>query len=144
MSKLYLLFVIFILCVACATNNDFNKVKLVYVYDGDTFKVNLPCKKEIFCQNILVRIKGIDTAEISTKNVLQKDKALKAKEFSEEILTSGKILLKNCTRDKYFRLLCDVFIIKNNFKYNLSEELLKQNLALKYNGKNKSDIDTIF
>lgn len=144
MCKIYFLFIVFLLCAACASTDNFRKVKLISVYDGDTFKVNLSCKKEIFCKNILVRVKGIDTPEIKTKNTCQKQKAKQAKSFTEKYLDNGKIVLENCQRDKYFRLLCDVFIIKNNFKYNLSEELLKQNLALKYNGKNKSDIDTIF
>ena len=139
MSKLYLLFVIFILCVACATNNDFNKVKLVYVYDGDTFKVNLPCRKDIFCKEIPVRIKGIDTAEIKTKNILEKQKAVCAKEFTEKLLSKGKISLKTCVRDKYFRLLCDVFIKNKKEEINLAEQLLLFNLASKYYGKTKTE-----
>ena len=74
MGKIYFLFIICFFCAACASTDNFRKVKLISVYDGDTFKVNLPCKKEIFCKNILVRVKGIDTPEITTKNTCQKQK----------------------------------------------------------------------
>ena len=134
MSKIY--FLLFLcLCLSACFNT--KKVKLVSVYDGDTFKVNLPCKKEVFCKGISVRVKGIDTPEIKTKNPREKEKALAAKSFTQQLLSDGKIILKNCTRDKYFRLLCDVFIIKAKEEINLAKELLSSSLAVKYDGKTK-------
>ena len=138
MSKIYFLIFTFLLFCACSHTNNFKKVKLVSVYDGDTFKVNLPCKKEVFCKGISVRVKGIDTPEIKTKNFREKEKALAAKAFSKQFLSDGKINLKNCIRDKYFRLLCDVFIIKEKEEINLAKELLSSGLAVKYDGKTKT------
>ena len=139
MSKIYFLLVICLVLSACANTNNFKNVKLISVYDGDTFKVNLPCKKDIFCKEISVRIKGIDTAEIKTKNILEKQKAVCAKEFTEKLLSKGKISLKTCVRDKYFRLLCDVFIKNKKEEINLAEQLLLFNLASKYYGKTKTE-----
>ena len=139
MGKIYFLFIICFFFAACASTDNFRKVKLISVYDGDTFKVNLPCKKEIFCKNILVRVKGIDTPEITTKNTCQKQKAKQAKSFTEKYLVNGKIVLENCQRDKYFRLLCDVFIIKEKEEINLAEELLLSGLAVQYKGKSKNN-----
>lgn len=89
---------------------NFYKVELVSVYDGDTFKVNLPCEYDIFCKKISVRVKGIDTPEIRTKDPCEKRMAKKAKAFTKEFLKSGPIILRKCEKDKYFRLLCDVSV----------------------------------
>ena len=59
--------------------------------------------------------------------------AKQAKAFTKNFLKSGKILLRNCGRDKYFRLLCDV---KVNGK-SLGEELLKAGHAIPYDGGTK-------
>ena len=138
MSKIYFLIFTFLLFCACSHTNNFKKVTVVSIYDGDTFKVNLPCKKEVFCKGISVRVKGIDTPEIKTKNIYQKEIALIAKDFTGRLLFDGKIILKNCTRDKYFRMLCDVFIIKEKKEINLAKELLSSGLAVKYDGKTKT------
>ena len=137
MSKKYLLLFLFLLLCACAHTDNFKKVELISVYDGDTFKVNLPCKKDIFCKGIYVRVKGIDTPEIKTKNIRKKEKAIASKSFTEKLLVDGKITLKNCKRDKYFRLLCDVFIKKEKEEINLAEELLLSEFGVKYDGKTK-------
>ena len=43
---------------------NFNKVTLSSVYDGDTFKVYLSCRYPIFCKAIPVRVRGVDCPEI--------------------------------------------------------------------------------
>ena len=136
MSKIYFLILILLFLYACSYTNNFKKVEIISVYDGDTFKVNLQCKKAIFCKGISVRVKGIDTPEIKTKNI--KEKALTAKNFTNEFLSDGKIILRNCIRDKYFRLLCDVFIKQGKKERNLAEELLLSELAVRYDGKTKN------
>lgn len=37
---------------------------VIDVYDGDTFKVQLPGMLDVFGQNLSIRIKGIDAPEI--------------------------------------------------------------------------------
>jgi len=41
-----------------------NVVEVISVYDGDTFKVNLTGEREIFGENLSIRLRGIDTPEI--------------------------------------------------------------------------------
>lgn len=125
---------------------NFYEVKLVSVYDGDTFKVNLPCKYDIFCKNIAVRIKGIDSPEIRTKDPCEKRMAKKARSFSKKFLRSGTIVLRNCQRDKYFRLLCDVFVLEGKspskkVEKSLQEAILAKNLAGRYDGGTKNSIN---
>ena len=113
---------------------NFNKVELASVYDGDTFRVYLACRYHVFCRSIPIRVRGIDCPEIRGGTAQTKALAKQAKKFTKNFLTSGKILLRNCGRDKYFRLLCDV---KVNGKH-LGESLLNAGLAIPYDGGTKT------
>ena len=126
---------------------DFYGVELVSVYDGDTFKVNLSCKYDVFCKMIGVRVKGVDSPEIRTKDSCEKSMAKKAKAFTKKFLKSGSIVLRNCQRDKYFRLLCDVFVVDDltNFsektEKSLQEAILTEKLAIRYDGDTKKNVN---
>ena len=115
---------------------NFNKVSLSSVYDGDTFKVYLSCRYPIFCKSIPVRVRGVDCPEMRGGTEETKAAAKAAKRFTKDFLKSGKILLRNCGRDKYFRLLCDV---KVNGK-NLAEELINNGHAVPYDGGPKETL----
>lgn len=119
-------------CEAVELQN-FNKVSLASVYDGDTFKVYLSCRYPVFCKAIPVRVRGVDCPEMRGGTKKRKAAAKAAKAFTKDFLKSGKILLRNCGRDKYFRLLCDV---KVNGK-NLAEELIKNGHGVPYDGGKK-------
>ncbi len=112
---------------------NFNKVSLASVYDGDTFKVYLACRYPVFCKAIPVRVRGVDCPEMRGGTEETKAAAKAAKAFTKNFLKSGKILLRNCGRDKYFRLLCDV---KVNGK-DLTTALLKAGHAVPYDGGTK-------
>ena len=116
------------------TAQGFNKVTLVSVYDGDTIRVHLACRYGVFCKTIPIRVRGVDCPEIRGGSAETKALAKQAKAFTKNFLKDGKILLRNCGRDKYFRLLCDV---KVNGK-SLGEELLKAGHAIPYDGGTKS------
>ena len=125
---------------------NFYKVSLASVYDGDTFKVNLSCRYGIFCKKMGVRVKGIDAPEIRTKDPCEKEMAKKAKAFTKEFLKSGPIILRTCEKDQYFRLLCDVSIRNpsnptKKAEKSLSEALLIQKLAVSYDGGTKQSIN---
>ncbi|WP_177747688.1 thermonuclease family protein [Candidatus Avelusimicrobium fimicolum] len=67
------------------------------------------------------------------KAVLQKPKNLPSKQ-KLLLKKGGKILLRNCGRDKYFRLLCDVKVNGQS----LGEELIKAGHAIPYDGGTKT------
>lgn len=110
--------------------------RLISVYDGDTFKVNLNCQEEVLCKNISVRVRGIDCPEIKGKSKREKRLAQKAKTFIENFLQGRTIVLENCERDKYFRLLCDVKADGED----LARRLLQSGLAYPYDGYAKQEI----
>ena len=114
----------------------FNNVSIASVYDGDTFKINLNCSLAVYCEKVPVRVRGVDTPEIKGKTEREKKLAQKAKEFTKNFLNKEPINLSNCSRDKYFRLLCDV---KNGQGKDLARELIKNDLGYSYDGGTKSN-----
>lgn len=108
-------------------------MSLASVYDGDTFKVYLVCHYPIFCKAIPVRVRGVDCPEIRGGAEETKAAAKAAKAFTKQFLRGGKILLRNCGRDKYFRLLCEVKVNGND----LGTALLEAGHAVPYDGGTK-------
>ena len=109
--------------------------KIISVYDGDTFRADIKGLPDIIGKNIAIRILGIDTPEIKGKCEEEKIVAIKARDFARKALfNANKITLKNLKRDKYFRLLADVYFDDTD----LANALLENNLAVKYSGKKKS------
>lgn len=113
---------------------NFHKVALASVYDGDTFKVYLACRYRLFCKAMPVRVRGVDCPEMRGGTAETKALARKAKKFTKDFLTGGKILLKNCGRDKYFRLLCEVKVNGQS----LAAALLAAGYAVPYDGGTKT------
>lgn len=80
------------LCLAQQVKlQNFNKVSLASVYDGDTFKVYLACKYPIFCKAIPVRVRGVDCPEIRGGTPETKAAAKAAKAFTKQFLRGGII-----------------------------------------------------
>ena len=117
------------------TPDCFENVSIASVYDGDTFKINLNCSLAVYCEKVPVRVLGVDTAEIKGQTEREKELAQQAKTFTKKFLEKEPISLSNCSRDKYFRLLCDV---TNGEGKNLAKELIKANLGYSYYGGTKS------
>ena len=109
--------------------------KVIKVYDGDTITIasTLPFKKSPIYR-FSVRIAGIDCPEIRTKNVNEKYCANLAKEFIHNLVNDKIVTLENIRTEKYGRILADVYCDG----ISLGEALLKEKLAVKYDGKTKS------
>ena len=104
------------------------------VYDGDTFRVNLQDYPPLVGKRISVRVAGIDTPEMDDPNPSIQAKAQQAKQFTVEKLRGGKrIELRNMRRDKYFRILAEVWVDNTS----LSDQLIKAGLAKPYFGGHK-------
>lgn len=117
--------------------NSYGKVtvdKLVSVYDGDTFKVTINEWPAIIGENIGIRIAGIDAPEMSDNRPKIQKLAIQAKEFvALKLNEAGKIELFNLRRDKYFRIIADVYV---DGEY-LNDLLIEKNLAKVYEGGTK-------
>ncbi len=109
--------------------------KVISVYDGDTFRVDIDSLPPIVGKNIPIRLNGLDTPEIRGKCQYEKDLALKARDFVRNKLANAKeIKLTKLQRGKYFRVVADVMIDG----VSLEQELLDNELAYKYTGGKKS------
>ena len=109
--------------------------RVISVYDGDTFRVDIDSLPPIVGKNIPIRLNGVDTPEIRGKCKYEKDLAIKARDFVRNKLANAKeIKLNNLQRGKYFRVVADVYIDG----VSLEKELLENQLAYKYSGGKKS------
>ena len=112
--------------------------KVVKVHDGDTitimtvlFNGDVSPKSNLYKFN--VRVLGIDTPELKTKNVKEKELGIIARDALRALLMNKVVKLKNVSYDKYGRILCNVFLDD----VNVSEWLVSNNHAVLYNGGKK-------
>ena len=86
------------------------KIKeIVKVIDGDTVDILIDLGFSVYHEE-RVRLSGIDTPEMNSKNVLEKEMAKKAKTFITTWLKEQKNLtIKTYKDDKYGRLLGEIF-----------------------------------
>ena len=126
--KYLLLFLLILSTNVYAQKKCISRVKYIRTYDGDTFFVDIKNAPKIFGKNIGVRIRGINAPEI--RGNTDKKAAIKARDFVHyEILTSKKLKICNCSRGKYFRIICDVRTSKYK---DLGKEMIKRKLAEVY------------
>jgi micrococcal nuclease len=109
------------------------KARVVSVYDGDTITVLMYWKKLPIRTNI--RIYGIDTPELNSKNKRVREKALEAKQLVHELLYEKIVPIKLVKADKYGGRIVGVVYTKK--KEMVSEILLEKGLAKPYFGGQK-------
>ena len=106
------------------------KVQIVRVIDGDTVDVDIDLGFGIWMKNERVRVAGIDTPEIRTRDLVEKAFGYAAKERVEELLGEESILVSEKFEEgKFGRILGD-FILGDGRM--LSTELLEEGYALPY------------
>jgi len=119
---------IIIIAAACILNiANAENYKVISVYDGDTFKIKF---NNSFTTNPSVRIRNIDAAEFGWRAKCKKesDLAIKAKTFLSNLILGKEIDLRDIGKDKYGRILADVFIDNKN----VAELLIENSLAKPY------------
>ena len=138
MKKLLLLFICLLGVFFAQAAPEYGTVivsKVISVYDGDTFRVDIDSLPPIVGKNIPIRLNGLDTPEIQGKCQHERDLALKARDFVRNKLANAKeIKLTKIQRGKYFRVVADVMIDG----VSLEQELLENKLAYKYTGGKKT------
>jgi endonuclease YncB( thermonuclease family) len=85
--------------------------QVVDVYDGDTFKIDLPSMHPLFGDDLSIRLFGVDTPEMRGTTDEVKALAMQAQQVTEKALKgASKIELRNPQRGKYFRIVSEVWI----------------------------------
>ena len=87
-------------------SNDFENVKIISCYDGDT------CTSS---EGEKIRLACIDTPEIRG-NKINPEEALQAKEFLNSKVKGKYVSLKRITTDRYDRVVGELFVNKINIQ----------------------------
>ena len=89
--------------------------RLLRVIDGDTFACDIDTHSPIAGKNISIRLRGINTPELKSKDPELRKFAYEEKERLSDLLHNARIIeLRNLGRDKYFRINADVYIDGEN------------------------------
>jgi len=121
--------------VSCEhTSDSFKCVKYIRNYDGDTITFNIPGVHPLIGKKVSIRVNGVDTPEIRTKDKCEKRIGRIARKFvTNKLKHAQRIDLLNIKRGKYFRIVADVYIDDKNLK----TVLLSEKLAYEYDGGTK-------
>jgi micrococcal nuclease len=121
------------------------------VYDGDTIIVDIDLGFNIYLYKQIVRLHGIDTPEIRTKNLLEKEAGLKVRDYIRKLMPvdSKVVLHSRSVKGKFGRILGDFELLNlppcwaGNVKL-LSEHLYHKKLGFSYFGGTKVPFTDFF
>lgn len=116
----------------------FRCVRYLKNYDADTITVDIPGLHPLLGKKMNIRVRGVDTPEIRTKNSCEKEKGRHAKKLVRNLLKKAKrVDLENIERGKYFRVVADVIIDGKN----LTDYLVRNGLGYPYDGGTKKKVN---
>jgi len=137
MSRLLAILLIFAMPVTAIADKAYGSVTIAEVtsiYDGDTFRANIPDYPPIIGQHMGIRINGVDTPEMRGKCEQETVLAKRAKQYTLTMLRSAKTIeLRNMQRGKYFRIVADVYADGQS----VGVGLVREGLAVFYAGGKK-------
>ena len=107
---------------------------VIKVYDGDTITIasKMPYENSPLFR-FSVRLNGIDTPEIKSKDENEKALAKKARDALSQLILNKNVTLINVKNEKYGRILADVFLDS----LHLNKWMIEQQFAVEYDGKTK-------
>jgi endonuclease YncB( thermonuclease family) len=109
---------------------------VIHVYDGDTITIvsKLPYDASPLYR-FLVRLAGVDCAEIKGKTEKEQKLAQEAKTALQKLILNKVVVLKNLKTEKYGRVLADVYL----GDLHVNQWLLDNKYAAPYSGGKKTD-----
>lgn len=124
------------------------RATIIKVVDGDTVDVDIDLGFGIIMKDERVRIMGIDTPESRTRDKVEKKFGLAAKTRLKQLLGKTCTLKTQINKDgedmkgKFGRILGDfsVYDTKTDSYKNVTEIMIAEHHAVKYQGQAKSDI----
>lgn len=105
------------------------QAKLIRIIDGDTILAMVDLGFYTW-KEVTIRLYGIDTLETRTKDLLEKEKGLAAKERLSQLLRGGEFELESLGIGKYGRCLGRLYI----GELNINKTLLNEGHAREYYG----------
>jgi len=123
------------------------KSKFKKVIDGDTIIVDIDLGFSIVLSNQYIRLIGIDTPEIRSKDKIEKIFGTTSKKAVEDFMKNSdqenliiQTLFCDDNGDKFGRVLGKVY---NSNKVCLNEWMIERNYAVRYDGENKEKIKNL-
>ena len=107
--------------------------RVVSVYDGDSIKVIFVYDQKIY--KWTCRLDGIDTPEIKSKNINEKELAIKARDALRNKILEKIVKIECKDFDKYGRLLVDILFDG----YHINKWMIDENYAKPYFGGKKEE-----
>ena len=115
------------------------RCKVLRVVDGDTVDVDIDLGFGVWMHRERVRIMGIDTPESRTRDLVEKQFGLAAKEYVKSLMPVGSMQIIKTQKDKtgkFGRILGDFELEGGMF----TEIMIDNHHAVAYNGQNKEDV----
>ena len=115
------------------------KVEVTRVVDGDTVDVDIDLGFGMTYKKQRVRMKGIDTPESRTRDLVEKKFGLASKEFLKSQLKDQEIELVSHDKGKFGRILGELFV--GSSAYSINKIMIDNHHAVIYDGQSKEDIE---
>lgn len=113
----------------------FYHAHVVDVHDGDTVRVDIDLGFSMSLRNLRIRLAGIDTAEMTSKDPALKQKAIAARDWLREKCLDKDVFLESHGMDKYGRWLGRLHTPEGSC---INDALIQEGLALNYDGGKKN------
>lgn len=104
------------------------RARVTNVVDGDTLDCEIQLGFYVAATHRL-RLLRVDTAELNSRDPLERAKALEAKQFLIEQVLNRVAVIQTFKADSFGRFLAEVYYEIDGVQLNLNDELLKAGLA---------------
>ena len=114
--------------------------RVIKITDGDTICIatKIPYLETLNESKIVyrfhIRLLGIDTPEMKSKNPEEKKLAYMARDFLQDMILNKNVILENMSTDKYGRILANVITEEGQ---DISNIMLDKRFAVTYDGGKK-------
>jgi len=122
-------------------------VSIVKIVDGDTVDVDIDLGFGMSYKKQRVRMKGIDTPESRTRDLVEKKFGKASKKHLKEMLSNAEMVtLVSHDKGKFGRILGDLYCWDNvghpayETKFCANQKMIEDNHAVPYDGQSKEDI----
>jgi len=118
---------------------------ILRVVDGDTVDVDIDLGFGVWNRGERIRVLGIDTPESRTRDKVEKTYGILAKNFVKSYLPVGSVQTLQTEKDstgKFGRILGKFLVYdkKTDREMHLGDIMIREHLAVKYDGQSKEDI----
>lgn len=116
------------------------KAKVDRIIDGDSIVLDIDLGFNTWLNKQHIRLHGIDTPEVRTRDLVEKQQGNLAKARVEELIKTGDRVIIKTILDKHEKFGRILGIIELQNGINLNQLLIEEFLAVPYYGQSKDEI----